>query len=70
MLKTSHIYHLLTAFIFVSMGAYFWIINPGLLENKGINPAWFGGILLTWGVFRGINGFLMMRRKRTNENEN
>jgi hypothetical protein len=49
------------------MGIYFWFLNPEALSLKGINPMWFGGVLLIWGVFRGINGFLLMRKKRKKE---
>ena len=64
MFKTGHFYHFLTASLFVGMGIYLMLLNPSILVLRGINPLWFGGILLVWGVFRGINGYLMWRRKR------
>jgi predicted MFS family arabinose efflux permease len=69
MFKTGYFYHFLTASIFIGMGAYFWFLNPSALEIKGINPAWFGGILLIWGLFRGLNGYLMLSRKKKTDNE-
>jgi len=70
MFKTGHFYHFLTASVFICMGFYFWIINPESLSLKGINPAWFGGILIIWGLFRGVNGYLIFRRKRKSSDEN
>lgn len=69
MFKTGHFYHFLTAVVFICMGLYFWFLNPESLSLKGINPMWFGGVLLIWGVFRGINGFLMLRKKRNNQHD-
>lgn len=69
MFKTGFFYHFLTAVVFIGMGAYFITLNPSLLEIRGINPIWFGGILLIWGIFRGVNGYLMMRKRRNAENE-
>ncbi|MFN4915787.1 MAG: hypothetical protein ACK5FT_10775 [Sphingomonadales bacterium] len=69
MFKTGYFYHFLTASVFIGMGIYFITLNPSALEIRGINPIWFGGILLVWGVFRGINGYLMMRKRRNTGNE-
>jgi len=70
MFKTGHFYHFFTAAVFIGMGCYFWFLNPDMLSVKGINPAWFGGIMFFWGMFRGINAYLMLRRKRESSDEN
>ncbi|NBP06264.1 MAG: hypothetical protein EBV15_08625 [Bacteroidetes bacterium] len=70
MFRTGHFYHFLTASIFIGMGTYFWFLHPETLESRGINPLWFGCILFVWGVFRGINGYLLLRRKRKTQDEN
>jgi hypothetical protein len=69
MFKTGYVYHFLTAALFIGMGLYLMVVNPSMLDSKGINPLWFGGILIVWGIFRGINGYLMWQRKSRGGNE-
>lgn len=69
MFKTGYIYHFITAAVFIGMGLYLIFVNPAMLDSKGINPLWLGGILLVWGFFRGINGYLMRQRKSKSDDE-
>jgi hypothetical protein len=68
MLKTGHIYHFFTAIVFTGLGIYLWIY-PEIVERKGIPAKWVTLILILWGVFRLINGLLLLKKIKGNEKD-
>jgi hypothetical protein len=66
MFRTGHWYHFITAGFFLLFGGFLLIFNP---EFKGINAGIFGTVLILWGLFRGLNGYLLLRRKKREESQ-
>jgi hypothetical protein len=50
------------------LGIYLWIY-PEIVERKGIPAKWVTLILILWGVFRLINGLLLLKKIKGNEKD-
>jgi hypothetical protein len=66
--RTGYIYHWVSAVLFIGIGMYVFF-NPSVLPgNSSSLKAGIAALLSIWGLFRGINGYLIYRR-RSHEKE-
>jgi drug/metabolite transporter (DMT)-like permease len=65
MFRTGHLYHFITASFFLLLGIYL-VFNP---DVNGLNARIFGVVLMLWGLFRVINGYFLLKRKKRDSAE-
>lgn len=68
MLRTGHLYHFITAAVFVGLGIYLYVYPQAILKT-GLDPFWVSVLLILWGGFRAINGILLYRKQQREESD-